>query len=101
MPWTCFALNIPILACKEYTIWKRERPEHTEASRTRLSVVSELQGAGETVSPTHWGLDVSLLVYSSARSLGLRGPSAFLSEGQCWEQKHMGAFRSESLVESS
>lgn len=95
-PWTCFVPNIAILACKECTIWKREWLEHTDPSPTRLNVVSELRGAGETVSLTRWGLDVSLPVYSSARPLGLRGPSTFLSEGQCWDQEHMGALQAKS-----
>lgn len=55
-PWTCFVPNIAVLACKECTIRKRERLEHTDPSPTRLNVVSELRGAGETVSLTHWGL---------------------------------------------
>lgn len=99
MPWPCLVPGIAVLACKACTVGKRERPEHTAASSPGPSVVSELRGAGETVSPTRRGLDVSLPVCGSAGPLGLRGPCTFLSEGQCWGQQYVGALRSGSLVE--
>lgn len=50
--------------------------------------------------PDTWGLGVSLPVYGSARPSGLRGSSAFLSEGQRWDQEHVGALQSKRVLES-